>query len=172
VFFGKERPAELRGVFSSAAVLWSSLPSECSRNQLLNCGYIDTQLSKPLLRLFEIEDLQSQVHRLNISVYSQNDGHGRGMARIFAEAEGVKVTFLITSAGGEETSARRLTLQRDFSDGTADTIRVKDAKKDGFILEALEELVDLHRKGLKGVNKDLLCGSCPAKIDGLPGSIV
>jgi len=172
VFFGKERQVELRGVFSSAAVLWSSLPTECSRNRMVNCGYVDTVFSRPLLRLFEINENPGEVRRLNLSVYSQNDGHGRGMARVFADTNGVKVTFLITSTGGEEASARRLTLQRDFGDGTADTIRVKDATKDGFVLEALDELVELHRKGIRKINQDLLCGSCSAKIDGLPGSVV
>ena len=127
---------------------------------------------KPLLRLFDIQENPAEVRRLNLSVYSQNDGHGRGMARIFAETNGVKVTFLITSTGGEETSGRRLTLQRDFGDGTADTVRVKDANKDGFVLEALDELVDLHRKGIQKIDQALLCGSCAAKIDGLPGSVV
>jgi hypothetical protein len=172
VIFGKERPTDLRGVFSEAAVLWSKLPSECSRNPHLSCGHLDLVLSASLLNLFDIQENQGDLRRLNLSVYSQNDGHNRGMARVFAEVGKAKAVFIITSTGGGEDGARRLTLQRDFGDGTGDITQVKDGKKDGFVLKALNDLVGLKQEQMRSTDRELLCGSCSAKVNGLPGSIV
>ena len=172
MIFGKERPTDLRGVFSGAAVLWSKLPSECSRNPHLSCGQMEMILPEPLLKLFDITVNPQVSRRLVLSVYSQNDGHNRGMARIFAEVGGAKIVFIITSTGGGENDARRLTVQRDFGDGTGDIIQVKDGRRDGFVMEALDELVGLNRGKMEGLDKELLCGSCAAKVNGLPGSII
>lgn len=169
MFFGKERPTDLRGVFSEAAVLWSKLPSECSKNLHLSCGHLDMVLPGPLLHLFDITTDPQATRRLNLSVYSQNDGHNRGMARIFAEVGQARAVFIITSTGGGEHEARRLTLQRDFGDGTGDIIQVKDGKRDGFVMEALSELVGLKRGKMQKTD-ELLCRSCAAKVNGLPGS--
>ncbi len=171
MIFGKERPADLRGVFSNAAAFWSGLPSKCSKNEYLNCGNIDLVLPEPLLRLFEIKTDVLKTRQLRISVYSLNDGYGRGMARIFAEVEGVKATFQITSMGGGDGDVRRLNVQREFSDGRVNAVQVKSRKRDGFFLAALNELVGLKTKDAYQTEKDLLCRSCPAKINGLPGSI-
>lgn len=172
MIFGKERPTDLRGVFSGAAVLWSKLPSECSKNPHLSCGHAEMVLPAPLLKLFDITANPQISRRLNLSVYSQNDGHNRGMARIFAEVDGAKAVFIITSTGGGENDARRLSVQREFGDGTGDIIQVKDGKRDGFVMEALDELVGLKQGKMGETNKELLCGSCAAKVNGLPGSII
>jgi hypothetical protein len=172
VIFGKERPTDLRGVFSGAAVLWLKLPSICEDKPFFNCGHIDMVLSKPLQQLFSISENPEASRRLNLSVYSHNDGANRGMARIFAEVESTKVVFVITSTGGGDGDSRRLILQRDFGDGTGDMIQVKDGKKDGFVIKALTELVGLKKGKMKGMDKDLLCRTCAAKVNGLPGPVV
>jgi len=172
VIFGKERPADLRGVFSSATFFWSDLPSECSKNRYLNCGVADLVLPKGLLELFGIKTNTQMKRRLKLSVYSLNDGHNRGMARVFAEVDGATAIFQITSTGGEVHDAKRLVVRRDFPDGTGDTIQVREGKKDGFVIKALDELTAIRRKVLKETDKELECGSCPAKINGLPGTIV
>ena len=94
------------------------------------------------------------------------------MARIFAEVDGAKAVFFITSTGGGDKDARRLTVQREFDDGTEDVIQVKDGKQDGFVLEAFNELVRLQRSRREETDSELLCGSCPAKVNGLPGTEV
>ena len=173
MILGKERTVDLRGVYSDAAVLWLKLPSGCRlKNRYLNCGYIDTVLSEPLLKLFDIQTDLEAKRRLIISVYSLNDSHNRGMARVFAEVGDTRVVFSITSTGGGENDARRLTLERDYGDGTGDIIQVKDGKRDGFVIKALSELADLEKGDLKRTDGDLLCWSCTAKVNGLPGSVV
>jgi len=167
VFSGKERPADLRGIFSNAAVLWSALPSECPKNPYLNCGHIDLVFSKSLLGLFKITENPEKERRLNIAAYSRNDGQRRGMARVFAEAGGNKVTFLITSVSNESGGARRLRVKRKFMDGTEEIFQVT---KDGIFTAVLDELAGLHKMAIKETDKALFCGACTTKVNGLPGS--
>lgn len=166
IFGGKE--VDLRGVYSEAAVLWSRLPSRCSKNDYINCGQVDLVLSAPLLELFDIHANPKITRRLNVSVYAQNDGYNRGMARIFADVNGAKVVFQVTSAGSGDKDARRLSVYRELPGKAPDTIQVKGKRKDRFVLAAFEELVHLRKMAMGETDKDLLCGSCPAKVNGLP----
>lgn len=167
MIFG-EREVDLRGVYSEAAVLWSRLPSKCSKNEYINCGQVDMVLSAPLLELFGIQANPKVTRRLNISAYAQNDGHSRGVARIFADVDGARVIFQVTSAGSGDKDARRLSVYRELPGKAPDTIQVKGKRKDRFVLVAFEELVHLRKMAMGETDKDLLCGSCTAKVNGLP----
>jgi hypothetical protein len=172
VTVGGERLTDLRGVFSGAAVLRTALPSECSKNPYLNCGYIEMVLPKSVLTLFDIRDNPQEIRRLNLTVYSQLDGYGRGVARVYAAVDGKKASFSITSTGGGDNDPKRLTLEREFGDGTGDIIQIKGTKKDKDILKAFKKLVELHRRKMQAIDKNLLCRTCSAKINGLPGAVV
>lgn len=170
-----ERSAELNGIYSKAAVLWTSLPTDCERQAGINCGIVNVRLSKTLLNFFRITENPEVTREVRISVHDQPvDGNGNDrVAKIFVLVEGKKVVFTAKSERASNSGAPELTrdllVERDLGHGM---VLSEHVSKRGPMLDAFDQIVEFTSLEKLPVEPWLLCRTCPAQIDGLPGPVV
>lgn len=170
-----ERSPELNGIYSKAAVLWTSLPTECERQTGVNCGIVNVRLSKTLLNFFRITENPEVTREVRISVYDQSvDGDGNDrVAKIFVLVEGKKGVFTAKSErasnSGVSELTRELIVERDLGHGM---ILSEHVSKGGPTLDAFDQIIELANLEKLPVEPWLLCRTCPAQVNGLPGQVV
>jgi len=165
----------LRGIYVEAALLGTALPTDCLEENGATCGTVKLKLSRNLLSFFDIEDAPEKERQIRLSVLA-NNGNSLALAYIFAETEGVQVIFSVRSLnqknkdGSVREEERKLRVERQFSDGTG---KINDIKSADKILQAYKEIISIWKTtAIERTEAPLLCGSCPAKVNGLPRTII
>jgi len=171
----RERKAQFSGIYVDAALLRTALPTDCLEKNGTTCGTVSLKLSKNLLDFFEIEDEPEKERQIKLFVRAVNRD-SLAVALVFAQTGEVRAIFSIKSLnqrnedGSIREEERKLWVERQFSDGTG---RVEDVQSANKLFLAYKELVELWKNStIQKTDIYLLCGTCPAKIDGLPRTII
>lgn len=169
-----ERHPELDGVYAKAAVLGNTLPTECEKEPDIHCGRVNAILSKNLLSFFRIREDRQAPKDISISVKEVSNEDGEGTeATVFVSVEDKRAIFHVTSIrinnNGNVDAIRHLFLKTDLGQGMGLSRPIRPGSLE---FEAFIQITALAHSKKLPIEPWLLCRTCPAQINGLPGTEV
>lgn len=154
--FKKKEQEPFAGTHATISLLYLKLPNECKYTDTV-CASAETVLPKDLSDLLSIQDKSKQ--KIHISAFVDEEE-----SWIFVGTNDSNIKFIFERNGDK---VRKITLQRN-TEGNFDEDEILSPEQNPLYWNAFMQAVEVGMKA----EGNLVGWSCPAKENGLPGSVV
>ena len=175
----RKKQDPLEGSFNYALQVFCELPTTCPEKVDYSCGRGKVFLPEALSDIFGIDKEPPGKKEVFLAA-TQSNGELERKAGILIEVDGKRIVFRVEGAStidevlqeddGELITGKQITNHRSiyFQVGGGEQQKVSPGSREH---KAFKEVLGVAMSIKRG-RTDLLCDTCPAKVNSLPGSVV